>query len=75
MHNGACVKANYQCTGTPPRNAKKASNNEEEGLISDTKISLVPENTSNKCEYVCNKGYILKNNSCERKYRLVTLPC
>ena len=55
---------NYQCIGQLPQNAKWASDDEQKGLATNTKISYVTQNSSNKCEYTCNTGFTFKNGAC-----------
>ena len=61
-------KISYSCTGKDPLNSVLCDK-DDQGLTADVPKTLVDKCTDkNKCEYICDKGYIYKEGKCEKKY-------
>lgn len=76
LDNGMCVldTITYSCTGSTPLNSIICSG-DNEGLTSNTNNNniLVEVCGDEKCEYVCDEGFILINGQCVEK--IVNVSC
>lgn len=57
------MKSESKCTGPTPANAHLIPG-DDQGLTETATNTLVRKNSSKKCEYLCNDGYMYENGKC-----------
>ena len=66
---GECLTQTFYCVGPIPGNATLVAG-DDLGLTQNVTRSLVSQNTSSKCEYLCNAGFNLQDNVCVKNIPL-----